>query len=256
MLGMSDILVVGSSSGIGRALVKVLVSNKHSVWGIARRKNLQESLQKELKENKNYFRPLLLDISKKGAWGFLVSEMKKRNFKPEVTIFLAAINPGDFDKEVDLPLTTKIMEVNFFAVLKGLNNLLSYLGTKAHYIAISSSSAFKGSAKEGIGYSASKASLGLAFEAFHQRYFRCGPYFSTIYFGPVDTGMKRFRHKPFFAFSEKKAVEVILEVIRSRKPYAFCPFWFIFGFRLLKLIMPDIFYLKLINLSEGIYNDN
>ena len=47
-LVIMKILITGTSSGIGRELARQLAEAGHQVWGIARRKDLLESLRHEL----------------------------------------------------------------------------------------------------------------------------------------------------------------------------------------------------------------
>ncbi len=64
---MSKILITGTSSGIGRALAKELILQKHIVWGVARRSKLLQSLKREVSISSSFsYSPL--DMDKKNSW--------------------------------------------------------------------------------------------------------------------------------------------------------------------------------------------
>ena len=52
---MKNVLITGVSSGIGKALTKLLLTKGFRVWGIARRKELLLELKKELHSDKFIF---------------------------------------------------------------------------------------------------------------------------------------------------------------------------------------------------------
>lgn len=236
---MKNILITGVSSGIGNTLSKLLIRENYSVWGIARRKNLLLQLEKEM-GSKNYFYTIG-DVTDNSFWKNLVKKFKLKKFIPDVVVFNAAINNNDLINEIDLNMLRRIMEVNFFSVLKGIKILSGY-NKKAHFICISSTSAFKGYHKEGIGYAVSKSAISIAFESLFQKYQDSKVKFTTIFFGPVKTGMVRFTKVPPFTLTAEKAARCILLAIQEKKSFYYYPKPVFIFLRLMRLIPNELFF--------------
>lgn len=244
---MSKYLITGVSSGIGRALAKRLIYEGNMVWGIARRQSLLEDLKKELKSANFFYSDM--DISKRKSWENLAGQMKKADFVPDKTIFNAAINKNDFVNNLETDLTREMFDINLFGALEGIKVLLKFVNPKAEFMAISSSSALKGSGVEGIGYPASKAALSIAFESLYQKY--KGKYtFKTIYFGPINTGMVPFREKTLFMLSEKRAVSKIIQAAEEKKVVYYYPGVLFFILKTIKLFPPKIYFNLLSQIEE------
>ena len=251
---MNKVLIIGVSSGIGRALVKKLIKEKSVVWGVARRENLLSELSQEL-NNKPAFIYQSLDISKKNSWKNILLNMKKKKFKPNIVVFNAAINQNDLELDINPEMTKKIFQVNFFSILEGIKVLIPYMNQHSQYIAVSSSSALKGNAKEGIGYPSSKSAISIAFESLYQKYYLSGKMFTTVSFGPINTGMKRFKTAPPFTLSEENAVNCIIKAINGKKGFYYCPQISFIFLKVVKAILPNEIALKLFSIIEKKYNN-
>lgn len=237
---MSKILITGISSGIGRELIKKLIGDGHSVFGLARRKALLATLEKEVGKPKK-LKTLALDVSAPRSIEKLLEILRKEKFVPGVVIFNAAILENDLAPEFNPAKTRKMFSINFFSVMDYLRYLLPFVQKKTHFIAVSSVAALRGSSVEGIGYAASKAALSTAFEAFHQKYKKDGSYhFTNVYFGPVRTGMSPFVVNTPFQLKTEDAVSLIIKAIEEKKPAYYAPFILFFFFRLIRLLPVEI----------------
>lgn len=246
---MKNVLVTGVSSGIGKALTKLLLDEGFRVWGIARRKELLLSLKKELHSNKFFY--TVADIKAENSWEHLIKEFNKKNFIPEEIVFNAAVNENDLADGINSEKTREIMEVNFFSILRGIEVLIKNYPKKLHFIAISSTSAFKGNHKEGIGYAASKGALSIAFESLFQKYFRSRVTFTTVFFGPVKTEMIRFVKSPPLSLTADRAAECILNAINERKPFYYYPKISFFMLSLMRLLPNQVFFKLWINMQKS-----
>lgn len=249
---MKKVLITGVSSGIGKALTKKLIEQDYTVWGLARRKTLLKQLQQEVDNNPKFIFSSL-DISKKNSWSKLLSQMKKKRFKPNIVVFNAAIYLNDLDDVINFKLTEKVMKTNFQTIIQGVSMLLPYLNSNAQYIVISSLSAFKGNANEGIGYASSKAAISLAFEALHQKYKNTGRVFTTVYFGLVKTPMKRLRKDPPFTLFPDKAAGYIIRSIKERKDQYYFPLILFLFIKIMRIILPNTILFKLFSIAENKY---
>lgn len=238
---MKSVLITGVSSGIGNVLVRKLIKSDFKVWGIARRKKLLFQLSNELNNNKFFY--TAADVSDRNFWQGLIKDLSRKRFIPEVIIFNAALNENDFQEKIEMEKLRKIMEVNFFSILEGVK-LFTDKYSKMHFICISSTSAFKGNFKEGIGYSASKGALSIAFESLFQKYINSKIVFTTVFFGPVKTDMIRFSKFPPMTLTTDNAADYIIKAINEKKPFYYYPklgFIFLKGLRLL----PNEIFFKL-----------
>lgn len=242
---MKKFLVVGASSGIGRALSERLVLKGHAVWGVARRTDLLLDVKKKLGSN-FYFSTC--DISEEKDWSKLTTELYRKKFIPQIVIFCAAILENDLFPNFDTRLLRKIVNINFLGIIIGVEMLLKVVKSKTQFIAISSSSAFKGSGEEGIGYAASKAALSIAFESLYLKY-KNKMYFKTVFFGPVRTGMNPFAKNAPLILSERAAVDTVVAAISDRKAQYYSPWSIFFALSLVKLL-PSFIYLHLLELID------
>jgi short-subunit dehydrogenase len=238
---MKKYLVVGASSGIGKALTLKLLVGGNKVWGVARRE------KPIINAGQNFFYTAM-DINIKDSWKKLSRSLKARKYFPDVVIMCAAVYGTDLPFQIDLATTRKIMETNFFAILEGVNVLLPLFKKGSQVIVISSISSQKGSGQEGIGYPASKAAISIAFESLQQKY-QSKILFKTVFLGPVRTGMSPFTKHTFLSISEDKTVSIILRAINSNNIFIYSPHILFFILRCAKLFSQKI-YFKLLNVID------
>ena len=245
---MTNYLITGVSSGIGRELAKRLVEGGDYVIGVARRKELLKELKKELKESQN-FNFISADLSRKDSWKKIVGLIHLAKFIPDIIIFNAAIFEKDYlNEKLNFAQMRRSFEINFFSVLKGFEALKEIAKPKTQFIFISTSSALKGSGAEGVGYPASKSALSIAFESLYQKY-KSKYCLKIIYFGPIRTEMLPSLSIVTPVLSKNQAVEKIVKVIHSKKVITYTP-WYLFLFLKLIKILPGSMYLTIISLID------
>lgn len=245
-----DILVTGVSSGIGLILTKQLCLQGHRVFGLARREKLLKEIKLELGSENFQFLPI--DISAPHAWNKICDWLKREKSNLSVVIFNAGILEQDLNPNLNYQSLLKMHQVNFLSVMEGLESILNS-SKKCHFIAISSIAALRGSSIEGVGYSSSKVSLSIAFEAFYQKFKNSHVFqFSLIYLGPVAGGMSPFKHQTPFQISQKKAVELIEKAIREKGfEYSSVPL-LVWTLRFLRIFPPSV-TLKIFSLIEALH---
>src|SRR3989344_4845807 len=246
---MEKVLVVGASSGVGLALTERLVLNGYIVWGVARRMDLLSDTKKKLGSN---FCFSSCDVSEEKDWLKLVRALNGRKFIPQIVIFCAAILENDLSPEFDTKILKKIVSINFLGIIIGVEKLLKVVKPNAQFIAISSSSAFKGSGEEGIGYAASKAALSIAFESLYLKY-RNKIHFKTVFFGPVKTGMSPFSRHTILSLSEEDAVRAVIKSIERGDVISYYPLIIFYAYKLAKLLPSSYYFKFLIFIYEKIH---
>ncbi len=242
-----NIIVIGASSGIGFELTKNLIEKEENIWAIARNTESLESLEiKNLKITN-------VDISIQQEVLNFSLELKAAQFFPDVIIINAGIYHNDMLDNIETTICENILKTNFLGAIYCVNALLPLVPQTAQFITVSSSSAYKGSAFEGAGYAASKAAISIAFESFYMKWSKNGPLFTTIFFGPLDTSLRRNKGKSIFLTSTEKAVQKINKAIDQRKPVYYQPEILFFFLRLAKILPPRL-YLFLLGRLESRMN--
>lgn len=231
---MKKVLITGVSSGIGRELVKGLCLDGYLVVGIARRKDLLESLKEELPKQAK-FKFIVADLSNKDAWEKIISILKTKKIIPDTAIFNAATWEKKLVEEYNYESLERMHQVNFLSVMKGLSLLFSYCGKrKTHFIAISTLSALWGSSVEGLGYPSSKAALTNAFEGLYQKFKNTNFSFTTVSFGPIKVDTNSFILLAPFQITLKGTVDIVKKAIIEKKAVYFTPSLTFFCFNLIR----------------------
>ena len=212
---MSNIFITGVSSGVGRELAKKYVASGHKVWGIARRRPELQVLSEEL--GKNNFFYSICDVSNQDEVENTKFEMDNNNFKPDIIILNAGINPEANKNSFTLDEIEGVIQTNYLGALRWIKIFIPFFleRKKGQFAAISSLNAYRGDSRW-IGYSASKSALSRSFESLRGRYADKGIVFTTIHLGAVDTGMGANSSSPF-KISPSKAASIILSTISRKK---------------------------------------
>lgn len=215
------VFITGVSSGIGKTLTTELVKLGHEVWGIARRQEELEGLKKSLDSiNLHLSR---CDLENLDDMKSIATEMRSKNFIPNIVILNAAVHLQNPKDNLDLELYRKSFDINLYGALFWVKEFLEEFlkRNQGQFIAISSTSAFR-HGYGGISYSASKAALSLTFRRLRIHFAKTGLKFSTIYFGPINTGLWRGPKIPGIIPSVGRAAKYIVKIFnRSGGEYYF-----------------------------------
>ena len=177
---MKNIVITGTSSGIGLELVKIYSKKKYKVLSLSRSsisikgvKHLSFDItdQKSIDNLNNIIKSefKVVDI--------LINNAGKLINKP----FLDMIEE-DFDS---------VFKVNLFGVANLIKNLYPFFNKKSHIVNISSIGGLIGSSKfKGLtAYSSSKGALNILTEVLAEEFKESGPYFNSLCLGSVQTKM-------------------------------------------------------------------
>ncbi len=180
---MKQILITGTSSGIGYGLAYHFLNQNAEVWGISRRK------LEDLLKNPNYHH-LNLDLTR-------ATEINKRlpNFLTDTKLLdVVILNSGvlgeiKYMEKTSLEEMKEVMEINVWAN-KSLLDLLFTLNIEIKQVVGMSSGAALRSTPGWGSYSLSKAGLDMLINIYAKEY--TGTHFSAFAPGLVDTRMQEY----------------------------------------------------------------
>lgn len=238
---MPTAIIIGASSGIGRALAKILSGNGYIVGLAARRLELLADQQKEL-GNGTLIRQA--DVScpteAMAAFSGLVEELGG------VDLVVISAGTGHINPDLEWEQERETIEVNVtgFTVIASVAMRHFFQNGGGHLVNLSSLAALRGG-RQAPAYNASKAYGSNYMEGLRQKVTRMHlPITVTdIQLGFVDTAMAK-GEGIFWASSPEKAAVQIYDAIIAKKTHAYVTKRWRLVAWLLKL-MPDILYKRL-----------
>jgi short-subunit dehydrogenase len=238
---MKKAIIIGASSGIGKALARILAREGYAVGLVARRLPLLLALQQEIGDTA-FVKPI--DISRTVDAMSRLSELIQQMGGVDLIVMSAGtgfINPGlDWDKE------NETIAVNVAGVAAMVNVAMHYFLEKGfgHVVNISSIAALRGN-RSAPAYGASKAFESNYMEGLRQKVAKLGlPITITdIQPGFVDTAMAQGEHLFWVASPEKAAMQIYHAIQRKRKHTYVTRRWRLFAW-LIKCL-PDSLYHRL-----------
>lgn len=180
-----NIIITGTSRGIGLELVRQLAAEGHQIIALSRNEKPVESLQLK---NVTAFS---FDISNEKDQIQVANFVKKHWEAIDILIHNAgAIVKGDFST-IRLAALKQVYETNVFGVFSLTQRLLPYMKADTHVVAVSSMGGIQGSVKfPGLtAYSSSKAAVINLIEVLAEEYKETGPVFNALALGAVQTEM-------------------------------------------------------------------
>ena len=182
---MKNIIITGTSRGIGFELVKLFTQAGHQVLAISR--NDVPVLELNLKNCHSFSFDITMasDIEK-------VSSFIQKNWKHvDVIIHNSGLLVNASFSEIKLHDFKRVYDVNVFGVAALTQVVLPYMDKSGHIVAISSMGGIQGSMKfPGLSaYSSSKSALMTLMEVLAEEFKETGPSFNTLALGAVQTEM-------------------------------------------------------------------
>lgn len=163
MDSVGDILVVGASRGIGRALVEELLARGGRVFGVSSSTEADGD-RPGLGDRYHY---LQCDIAGEGAGADVLSWLRGHDFNFDMIVLNAGITHQLYAQNITLAAIQELFSVNFFGLLRVFLELFPELQRRnsGTVVVVSSLAAYRGLSGAGA-YCASKAALTSLFESF------------------------------------------------------------------------------------------
>ena len=180
---MKNIIITGTSSGIGLELVKIYSKNGYRVISLSR--SDLPVLGLDGVEHINF------DISEKESLDKLINLVENKYKIIDVLINNAGKLINKSFKDLSKDDLYNIYDVNVFGVISLIQSLLPFFKKDSHVVNISSIGGISGSAKfPGLtAYSSSKGALNILTEVLAEEFKESGPKFNSLSLGSVNTPM-------------------------------------------------------------------
>jgi len=178
----SRVLVTGTTSGLGRALLEHYAKSGRPVIAVNRRRDA------ELEARYPAVRFECVDVRANEQVEQLVRNLAESGELPELFVLNAGINRIDNDESFRLASYREVLDTNLYGVLNFVEALtrLPRRSTRCHVLAISSLASYVGN-PYGLGYSTSKKALTACFDTWANMYAGTDLVFQQVLLGPVRT---------------------------------------------------------------------
>jgi len=184
ILSGGRVLITGTTSGIGRALLDHYVSRGVHVIAVNRRRVA------DLEAQYPSVRFECIDVRSANDVSALVRSLADSAQLPEIFILNAGVNRIDNDESFQLAAYREVVETNLYGVLNFIEPLtaLPAQSCERHIVAISSMVNYAGN-PFALGYSSSKRALTACFDVWSAMYAGTDLVFKQVMLGPVPTKM-------------------------------------------------------------------
>jgi NAD(P)-dependent dehydrogenase (short-subunit alcohol dehydrogenase family) len=183
-VNVDSVLITGTTSGIGRALLEHYARNGAKVIAVNRRRAA------ELEAGYPSVRFEHVDVRSGEAVDGLVRGLAATGQLPRLFILNAGINRVDNDQSFDLLGYREVIDTNLYGVLNFVGPLtqLPVGPIRRHVVAISSLAHVVGN-PYGLGYHSSKKALTACFDVWARMYAGTDLVFKQVVLGPVPTAI-------------------------------------------------------------------
>lgn len=183
-MAVESVLITGTTSGVGRALLDLYAESGARVISVNRRR------VPELESRYQRVRFECLDVCSAQEVDELLQRLSASGELPDVLILNAGINRTDNDESFDFASYKSVIETNLYGVLSFVQPLtrLPKSQTTRHVVAISSMVNYVGN-PYGLGYTTSKQALTTCFDVWSRMYVGTDLVFQRVMLGPVRTAM-------------------------------------------------------------------
>lgn len=247
-LSPKSVLITGTTSGLGHALLEHYARRGARVIAVNRRRVL------DVESSFPAVRFECLDVREEEQVAELISRLAKTGELPEVFILNAGINLIDNDESFQLASYREVLDTNLYGVLNFIAPLIHMPVTQLprHLIAISSMANYVGN-PYGLGYFTSKRALTASFDVWSQMYAGTDLVFQQVMLGPIRTSIYTMadklpawmvRIKNLFSASSETSAHAIARLAKTRRRKLFYPWQAVplyLGIALAQLIMPSFF---------------
>jgi gluconate 5-dehydrogenase len=224
---VESVLITGTTSGLGRALLEHYVKSGAKVVSVNRRR------VPELESRFPTVRFEHVDVRSAEHVARLIQSLSESAELPDAFILNAGINGVDNDESFRLAPYKEVLDTNLYGVLHFVAPLTALPRGKVprHVIAISSMANYVGN-PYGLGYHTSKRALTACFEVWSRMYEGTDLVFQQVMLGPVPTAIYTMtdelpawmvRIRDAFSGSLDGTVRAVARLAETRRSKLFYP---------------------------------
>lgn len=210
-------IVVGASSGIGRAVAVELARNGYKVGLASRRIELLKQLQQEI-PTPTFIKQM--DVSKPEVAMVLLRELIKEMGGMDLIVLNSGINTRNVNFDWEGEIKTINVNISGFVAMANVAIEQFLRQNSGHIVGISSIAALRGSGTCSS-YNASKAFVCNYLEGLRHRLRRNNIYVTDIRPGLVDTALIKESPILFWVATPEGAAEQIFQAIQKKKKVAY-----------------------------------
>lgn len=215
---MQRAIVIGASSGIGRALAKLLAANGYQVGLAARRTDRLEELQREINKP-TYIK--CIDVTRTEEARRLLEALISEMGGADLIVISSGVSLKNTSWEEDL----QTIEVNVTGFIAMANVAMSYFMERGsgHLVGLSSIAGLRGSRSTAATYGATKAFVSNYLESLRLKADKSGldVHITDVMPGYVDTPMTEGQSGMFWLAPVEVAAQQIMDAIRKKKRIAY-----------------------------------
>lgn len=182
---MKNIIITGTSRGVGKELVNQLAQKGHNILALSRKDQVVNSLKLPNVEAFSF------DLEKVNDYKKVNDFIETKWGKVDVLINNAGVLVNKPFKETTYDDFKKVYKTNVFGLVELTKIVLPYIDKNGHVVNISSMGGVQGSVKfSGLSaYSSSKGAVITITELLAEEYKETGPSFNVLALGAVQTEM-------------------------------------------------------------------
>lgn len=215
-------IVIGASSGLGAALVRLLASRRYRVAAVARREAELAALRDSV--GRDMVLPYVHDVTEHEQVPILFDQITRDLGGLDLIIYVAAVQPPVALHEYNFEKDETMLRTNLLGAVAWLNQaaLRFEQARSGHIVGISSIAGDRGRVGSPV-YNTSKAGLNTYLEALRNRLTRFGVTVTTIKPGFIDTELLKNAPKTFWVISPEEAAAQVYAAIRRRSQVVYVP---------------------------------
>ena len=229
---MKKTIIIGATSGIGKALTKILLDNNYNVGIMGRKMDVLEKFKKHTSQNIEikYLDCTIDNNAEK------ITELTETLGGLDLLIFSAGI--GNLNRNLGFKVENEANKLNVLAFTEIADWSFRFFEKQGygHFVSITSLAGLFGYRKAPA-YHAAKAYQINYLEGLRQKAYKSGKsiFITDVRPGFVDTAMSKGK-KQFWVISKENAAKQIFSIIQKRKDVGYCPKrWWLIAF-IIKLL--------------------
>lgn len=229
---MKKTIIIGATSGIGKALTKILLDNNYNVGIMGRKMDVLEKFKKNTSQNLEvkYLDCTIDNNAEK------ITELAETLGGLDLLIFSAGI--GNLNRNLGFKVENEANKLNVLAFTEIADWSFRFFEKQGygHFVSITSLAGLFGYRKAPA-YHAAKAYQIIYLEGLRQKAYKSGKsiFITDVRPGFVDTAMSKGK-KQFWVISKEHAAKQIFSIIQKRKDVGYCPKrWWLIAF-IIKLL--------------------